>query len=77
VRAATLSFTVPAMSCGHCEMAVKTEIAKLDGVREVEIDLATKEVVVRGDQLDAGAVATAVDEAGYEAVGLGGPDPGT
>jgi copper chaperone len=71
VSAATLSFSVPGMSCGHCEAAVKSEISKLAGVREVKVDLSTKEVVVRGDRLDPAAVAAAVDEAGYEAMGLG------
>jgi copper chaperone len=70
VSSAALVFSVPGMSCGHCEAAVRSEIVKLAGVREVEVDLATKEVVVRGDHLDAAAVAAAVDEAGYEAVAL-------
>ena len=65
-----LIFSVPGMSCGHCEAAVRAEIAGLEGVREVDVDLATKEVVVRGTDLDPIAVAAAVDEAGYEAVGL-------
>ena len=76
MSAATLTFTVPGMSCGHCEVAVRAEIGKVDGVRQVEVDLATKQVVVSGEGLDANAVAAAVDEAGYEAVGLGGPGAG-
>jgi copper chaperone len=70
VSAETLTFSVPGMSCGHCEAAVKAEIAGVDGVSEVHVDLATKAVVVRGTDLDPIAIAAAVDEAGYEAVGL-------
>ena len=64
----TLSFTVPGMTCGHCEAAVKGEITKVAGVTDVAVDLATKEVIVTGDDLDRGAIFAAVDEAGYEPV---------
>jgi copper chaperone CopZ len=64
----TLNFTVPGMTCGHCEAAVKGEIGKLDGVTRVDVDLTTKAVVVEGEGLDRDAVFAAVDEAGFEAV---------
>lgn len=64
----TLNFTVPGMTCGHCEAAVKGEIGKLDGVTRVDVDLSTKAVVVEGEGLDRDAVFAAVDEAGFEAV---------
>jgi copper chaperone CopZ len=72
----TLTFAVPGMSCGHCEAAVKAEIGRLDGVREVAVDLATKVVVVGGTDLDPVAIAAAVEEAGYDAVGLVAPEGG-
>ncbi len=65
----TLNFTVPGMTCGHCEAAVKGEIGKLAGVATVDVDLATKAVVVEGTNLDRTAIFAAVDEAGFEAVG--------
>lgn len=61
-----LTVAVPGMSCSHCEAAVKQEIGKLAGVDDVRVDLATKLVTVVGDHLDLGAIAEAVDEAGYE-----------
>jgi copper chaperone CopZ len=64
----TLNFTVPGMTCGHCEAAVKGEIGKLAGVTKVDVDLQTKVVVVEGEALDQAAVFAAVDEAGFEAV---------
>jgi copper chaperone CopZ len=64
----TLNFTVPGMTCGHCEAAVKEEIGKLAGVARVDVDLTTKAVVVEGESLDLAAVFAAVDEAGFEAV---------
>lgn len=59
-------FRVPAMTCGHCVAAVTSELEAVDGVEHVAIDLATKDVVVTGVDLDVGAIVAAVDEAGYE-----------
>lgn len=63
-----LSFSVPGMTCGHCEQAVRDELVKIPGVQTVEIDLATKAVRVTGTALDRAALATAVDEAGFDLV---------
>lgn len=64
-----LTLTVPGMSCGHCEAAVKGEVGKVAGVSGVDVDLATKLVTVHGTSLDRAAVVAAIDEAGYEVVG--------
>ncbi|CAB4886787.1 unannotated protein [freshwater metagenome] len=64
----TLTFTVPGMTCGHCEAAVKGEISKVSGVTDVDVNLATKVVVVTGSELDQAALFAAVDEAGFEPV---------
>jgi copper chaperone len=64
----TIAFTVPGMTCGHCEAAVKGEIGKLAGVSNVDVNLDTKAVVVEGEGLDTDAIFAAVDEAGFEAV---------
>jgi copper chaperone CopZ len=59
------------MTCGHCVQAVSTEIARLPGVQDVTVDLATGRVRVRSDRpLPVTEVAAAVDEAGYELVGV-------
>jgi copper chaperone len=63
----TLSYTVPAMHCGHCERAVKEEVSAVDGVSEVAVDLDTKLVTVRGQAFEDAAVRAAIAEAGYEA----------
>jgi copper chaperone len=64
----TLSYTVPAMHCGHCERAVKEEVSAVAGVSEVAVDLETKIVTVTGSAFDDTAVRAAIEEAGYEAV---------
>jgi copper ion binding protein len=65
----TTTYTVKGMTCDHCVRAVSAEIARLDGVREVNVDLATGAVTVTSDApLEAHAVSAAVDEAGYKLI---------
>ena len=62
-----LSYSVPGMSCAHCEAAVKAEVSQVAGVASVDVDLDSKQVIVRGDGLSDDAIRAAIDEAGYEA----------
>jgi copper ion binding protein len=66
VNAQTITLSVPGMTCGHCEAAIKQEVGALDGVADVSVDLDTKDVVVVGDHLDRAAVVAAIDEAGFD-----------
>ena len=60
-------FTVVGMTCDHCVRAVSTELSKLDGVEQVDVDLASGRVdVASAAPLSATDIAAAVDEAGYE-----------
>jgi copper chaperone len=60
------TYTVTGMTCAHCVGAVSEEVGRLDGVRDVQIDLASGAVTVTSDRaLDLDAVRAAVDEAGY------------
>ncbi|MEY4371528.1 MAG: Copper chaperone CopZ [Actinomycetota bacterium] len=65
-----LHFQVPGMTCGHCESAVRKELGAVPGVADVSVDLDTKDVVVRGTGISTAAVIAAIDEAGFEAVGI-------
>ena len=62
----TLTYSVPGVSCAHCQAAITNEVAVLPGVEAVEVDLQAKTVAVTGDPLDAEAIIAAIDEAGYE-----------
>ena len=68
--AVTNDYYVTGMTCGHCVHAVSEELAALEGVSEVDVSLrpgeASKVTVIRSAPLTDGAVAAAVDEAGYE-----------
>jgi copper chaperone len=61
-----MEFTIPAMSCGHCVGAITQTVKSLDPAAEVNVDLATKKVVVQSSQ-DQPTVAAALAEAGYPA----------
>jgi copper chaperone CopZ len=62
------TYAVRGMTCEHCRVAVRDEVATVPGVVAVEVDLAAGAVTVEGDAVDPAAVAAAVDEAGYEVV---------
>jgi copper chaperone len=60
-------YTVPGMSCEHCEHAVRSELGEVAGVESVDVDLETNLVTVRGQNLDDAALRASIEEAGYEA----------
>lgn len=60
------TYAVTGMSCGHCEAAIRAEVAKIDGVESIDISAKDGSLVVTGEVTDA-AVLAAVDEAGYAA----------
>lgn len=63
----TAIYTVSGMTCGHCVHAVTTELGDIDGVHEVQVDLASGDVrVASTHQLDFVQVRAAIDEAGYQ-----------
>ena len=59
-------YTVPGMSCEHCQATLEAEVARVAGVVSVEARLESKLVVVRGEALDDASLRAAIDEAGYE-----------
>jgi copper chaperone CopZ len=65
----TSEYRVTGMSCGHCEAAVRGEVGQLPGVQGVDVNARTGRLVVTSSvPIDANAVLSAVDEAGYQAV---------
>lgn len=65
----TTEFQVTGMTCGHCEMSVREEVAKIAGVESIDVSAQTGRLVVgSAAPVDAEAVIAAVDEAGYRAV---------
>lgn len=65
----TTTFGVTGMTCGHCVRSVKGELAKLDGVTDIAVDIKTGTVnVTSTSEIDREFIAAAIDEAGYQYV---------
>jgi copper chaperone CopZ len=63
-------YAVTGMTCSHCVSAVRSEVAKIPGVRDVAVDLdAGKLTVMADEEPELAAVRVAVEEAGYELAG--------
>jgi copper ion binding protein len=62
----TSTYTVTGMSCGHCVAAVTAEVGRLEGVTEIDADLATGAVTVTSEKrVDRSDLRRAIEEAGY------------
>lgn len=65
---------VTGMTCGHCVSAVTTELERVEGVKNVSVELHSEgasEVTVLSDApLEESVLRAAVDEAGYEVAGV-------
>ena len=62
-----VTYCVPGISCGHCRAAITAEVSAVAGVHSVDVNLDTKLVRITGENLDAAALVSAIDDAGYEA----------
>ena len=58
-------FQVQGMTCGHCEMAVKKAIQRLDAQAQIQIDRTANRVQVQSDKARE-EVAHAIAEEGYQ-----------
>jgi copper chaperone len=45
----TVTYTVPAISCGHCTHTIETEVGELKGVQSVKAVIDTKKVEITFD----------------------------
>lgn len=62
-------YKVTGMTCGHCEMSVREEVASVPGVEDVQVSAQTGKLVITApDDIDDEKVLAAVEEAGYSAV---------
>jgi copper chaperone len=60
------TYTVNGMSCGHCALSVREEVAELAGVERVDVDLDSGRLTVAGVGFSDEQVQAAVASAGYE-----------
>lgn len=62
------SYRVEGMTCAHCVAAVTEHVSHIPGADEVEVDLESGSLAIRGEGVDAAEVKAAVEEAGYSLV---------
>ena len=62
---------IEGMSCGHCVNHVKEALSDLDGVTHVDVNLEDKIAIVDSEvKLKDEDIKFAIDDAGYEVVGI-------
>ena len=67
----TVTYTVPAISCGHCTHTIETEVGELVGVQSVKAEIDTKKVVITFDApADESKIKALLAEINYPAEGL-------
>mgnify|MGYP001599177076 FL=1 len=67
----TVTYTVPAISCGHCTHTIETEVGELQGVQSVKADEATKKVEITFDTpANEAMIKALLAEINYPAEGL-------
>ena len=42
----TVTYSVPAISCGHCTRTIETELGDMQGIQSVKADQTTKKVEI-------------------------------
>ena len=67
----TVTYTVPAISCGHCTHTIETEVGELQGVQSVKADETTKKVEITFDTpANEATIKALLAEINYPAEGL-------
>ena len=62
-------YAVNGMTCEHCVLAVSEAVSEVAGVEQVDVDLASGRLAVRGVDFRNDEIRAAVAEAGYEVDG--------
>ena len=67
----TVTYTVPAISCGHCTHTIETEVSDLQGVQSVNAEIDSKKVTITFDApANEQAIKALLAEINYPAEGL-------
>jgi copper chaperone CopZ len=62
----TTTLTAPEIVCGGCASSIKKALGSVEGVSEVDVDVATKKVTVNhSEDVSREKIADALDRAGY------------
>ncbi len=67
----TITLKIEGMTCGHCTASVEKALSAVPGVSGAKADLAAKTATVTAaDSVDKKALAAAVDDIGFDVVGI-------
>ena len=58
--------SINGMSCNHCVMAVKKALLSIEGIEEVEVNLAEGKATINADEVSDKVMKEAIEDAGYE-----------
>jgi len=65
----TTTVTAPDITCNGCANAIKNAFGRVDGVGEVDVNIATKQVTVRhSENVDKTKIIDVLDNAGFPAM---------
>ena len=64
----TQEFKIEGMSCGHCVMAVRKELGKLDNVKIDDLQIGRAKVEFDESKTPERLIIKAIEEAGYKVV---------
>jgi copper chaperone len=64
----TQEFKIEGMSCGHCVMAVRKALSRLDNVKVSDVQIGKANVEYDETKTTESSIIIAIDEAGYKVV---------
>ena len=60
-----LTINVGGMTCNHCKKTVETNLKKINGIKDIQIDLPTGNVNIQGDNLNTEEIQETITGLGY------------
>ncbi len=60
------TYSVNGMTCNHCKASVEKNVGAISGVKNVQVDLASKKVVIEAEGVSDEIIANTVNELGFE-----------
>ncbi len=63
-----IKFKVDGMSCNHCSSNIKNRFLEIDSVETAEVDLATKEVTLKGS-VEKELIEEIINDLGFDYLG--------
>jgi len=64
----TQEFVIEGMSCGHCVMAVRKELSRLDNVKVDDVQIGKAKVEFDETKIQESRIINAIEEAGYKVI---------